>query len=279
MRRDHLSNETNETEGVLAVILDWAGTSIDYGCQAPTKVFVDVFASLGIKLSLEEARGPMGLAKKDHVRKLFELPGIASQWERQSGRKPNEQDVDQLYLQLEPALANIAKDFCDPIPGAVAFVEELKDRGIKIGSTTGYVRKMMNGIVPKAEKLGFKPDAIVTSDDVEAGRPHPWMIRKNAKQLGVKAMERIVKIGDTVADVQEGLNANVWTIALTKSGNEVGLTERETKAVSASMLSEKINRAKEKLSAAGAHYIAEGLWECLPIIEVIGKRIQAGEKP
>ena len=51
-----------------AVIFDWAGTIVDFGSFAPTQVLVDAFAAAGVAITLDEARGPMGLAKRDHSR-------------------------------------------------------------------------------------------------------------------------------------------------------------------------------------------------------------------
>ena len=59
------------------------------------------------------------------------------------------------------------------------------------------------------------------------------MCLKNAENLGVFPMEAIVKIGDTLPDVAEGINAGMWTIGLAKTGNEIGLTEEEIDALPA----------------------------------------------
>ncbi len=56
-----------------AVIFDWAGTTVDYGCFAPLEVFIKIFRKRGVKITDEEARKPMGLLKIDHVRALTEI--------------------------------------------------------------------------------------------------------------------------------------------------------------------------------------------------------------
>lgn len=59
-----------ELNNLKGIIVDWAGTMVDYGCMAPLNVFVEVFKEKGITISKEEARGPMGLKKLDHIREL-----------------------------------------------------------------------------------------------------------------------------------------------------------------------------------------------------------------
>lgn len=262
-----------QLKNIKAVIFDWAGTIVDYGCMAPTQVFIDVFAGKDIYLSKDEARGPMGLAKKDHVRELFRLDNVQKQWFAEYGKFPNEEDVTELYSQLEPALTKIVEKYSEPITGAVELIESLKDQGIKVGSTTGYVAEMMNAILPIASVHGLQPDAVVNSSDVSSGRPFPWMIYRNCEIMNIFPLNRMVKIGDTVADIHEGKNAGMWTIGLSKSGNEVGLSLQETESADPAWLTEKIAIAKEKLLNAGADFVIEGVWDCWPVLEEIDRQI------
>src|SRR5665647_547730 len=113
---------------IKAVIFDWAGTIIDYGCMAPTQVFIEVFLAKGLQLSIEEARSPMGLAKKDHVRELIRLDSIKKQWITKFGQIPSETDVEAIYAELEPSLVMIVKNFSTPIPGAIELINLLKSQ-------------------------------------------------------------------------------------------------------------------------------------------------------
>lgn len=265
-----------ELKNIKAVIFDWAGTIIDYGCIAPAQVFIEVFRKREVIVSMEEARMPMGLAKKDHVRELFKIDNIQKQWIAEYGRSSNESDVEEIYAELEPALAAIVGNYSKPIPGAIQLISILQDRGIKVGTTTGYVEEMMNNIIPFTSVAGLLPDAIVSSSEVSAGRPAPWMIYLNCEIMNVYPLSQMVKIGDTVADIQEGINAGMWTIGLTKSGNEIGLSAEEVEKADPVWLMEQIAHAGKKLLNAGADYVAEGVWECLPILEEIDRKIQAG---
>jgi len=264
---------------IKAVIFDWAGTTVDFGCMAPTLVFIDVFSQWGINLSIDEARGPMGLAKMDHVRKLMEIDRVRNEWQGLYNRYPGENDVVVLYNQLEPALVKIAGDFANVIPGVPQVMVELRKQEILIGSTTGYVRSMMEQVVPVAGRQGFKPDSIVCSDEVPEGRPAPWGCFLNAQRMNIWPMSEMVKIGDTVADIKEGLNAGMWTIGCTLSGNEVGLPEQEVDELDPDIRRRMIWSAEEKLLKAGAHFVIDGVWACLPVLDEISSRIVSGEKP
>jgi phosphonoacetaldehyde hydrolase len=261
-------------KNIKAVVFDWAGTIIDYGCIAPTQVFIEVFRKRDIYLSMEEARTPMGLAKKDHVRELFRLDTIQKQWIAEYGQIPGKTDVDAIYKDLEPALSMIVKNFSEPIPGAIELINQLREQDIKIGTTTGYVAEMMNAIVPITTAAGLVPDCIVNSSEVSAGRPFPWMIYQNCEKMNVFPLSQMVKIGDTVADIQEGKNAGMWTIGLTKSGNELGLSLAEVNAADPIWLAEQIALAGRKLLNAGADFVAEGVWDCWPILEEIDRQIE-----
>jgi phosphonoacetaldehyde hydrolase len=264
-----------QLKNIKAVIFDWAGTIIDYGCIAPTQVFIEVFRRKDILLSIDEARAPMGLAKKDHVRELFRLETVQKQWIAEFGRTPSETDIEEIYAELEPALATIVKNYSDPIPGSVELIDRLKKQGIKVGTTTGYVSEMMNNILPIALSKGLMPDSVVNSSEVLAGRPAPWMIYRNCEKMNVFPLNQMVKIGDTVADIQEGINAGMWTIGLTKSGNEVGLSHEDAENADPVWVMVKTALAGRKLLNAGADYVAEGVWDCWPILEEIDRQIGA----
>lgn len=261
---------------IKAVIFDWAGTIIDYGCMAPTQVFIEVFLAKGLQLSIEEARSPMGLAKKDHVRELIRLDSIKKQWITKFGQIPSETDVEAIYAELEPSLAMVVKNFSTPIPGAIELINLLKSQGVKVGTTTGYVAGMMKNILPLTLASGLIPDSVVNSSEVSAGRPFPWMIYRNCEKLNVFPLNQMVKIGDTVADIQEGKNAGMWTIGLTKSGNELGLSLAETEKADPVWLQGKITLAGRKLLDAGADFVAEGVWDCMPVLEEINLQIESG---
>jgi phosphonoacetaldehyde hydrolase len=264
---------------VKALVLDWAGTAVDYGCIGPVAVFLDVFQRRGVTPTIEEARTPMGLMKKDHIRAMCAMPALAGRWAAVHGQPPEEADVDAMYLETEPLMVGSIKNHCELIPGLLEAVAAFRDMGLTIGSTTGYTGSMMNVLRPEAARQGYQPDAVYCSTDVPAGRPYPWMCYRNAIDLGVYPMEAMVKVGDTVSDVQEGLNAGMWTIALTKSGNELGLPLEAIQSLPPSVLTARLTAIENRLREAGAHYVAEDISQVSELLPAINERLSQGERP
>jgi phosphonoacetaldehyde hydrolase len=264
---------------VRAVVLDWAGTAVDHGCLGPAAVFVEAFKSFDVRATFEQARQFMGLEKQEHVRRMLQLGEIAEQWRAQTGRQPAESDVEAVYARTTPMMVEALKKHCELIPGTLEFVDGLRRRDIKIGSCTGYTRPMMDVLAPLAAAAGYSPDAVVCSSDAPAGRPFPWMCYLNAIQLEVYPMAAMVKIGDTLSDIEEGLNAGMWTIGLSRSGNELGLSEQQAAGLPQAELEQRLAAIRERYENAGAHYVADGIWACLPLIDAIGGRLAQGERP
>jgi phosphonoacetaldehyde hydrolase len=270
---------TPYTGPVRAVILDWAGTAVDYGCIGPVAVFMEAFKRRGVQVTTAEARGPMGLMKKDHVRSMCQAESVAARWQKAHGREPDENDVEAMYADVEPLLVSIVARYADPIPGLSEALAAFRKAGIRIGSTTGYTAPMMAVLTPEARRRGYAPDSIVCPSDVPAGRPYPWMCYRNAINLQVYPMEAMVKIGDTVSDIHEGLNAGMWTIGVTKTGNELGLTQAEVASLQPGELKQRLEAIDERLHKAGAHYVAESVGQCPPLIAAINARLARGERP
>lgn len=261
------------------LLLDWAGTIVDHGSLAPTVVFVECFRSFGIEVQVAEARVPMGKHKREHIRQVVTAPRIAALWAEKYGHAPTDQDVDRLYEAFLPRQIAVIRDYADLIPGALETLNGFRARGLKIGTCTGYTRAMMSALLPVVEAEGFTPDSVVCPDEVPAGRPAPWMAFRNAEALGIYPMAAMVKVGDTPVDVEEGINAGMWTIALARTGNELGLTAPETAALSGGELQSRLEPIYARLRATGAHYVVDSLSDVPPILELIEARLGQGERP
>jgi len=212
---------------IQAVVLDWAGTTQDHGVYAPTVVFIDVFRRHAVDISMAEARAPMGLFKLDHIRAITQMPAVAERWSGSHGRPPTEDDVQAMFRDFQPLQVAAMARYATLIPGTAEIVAEMKARGYKIGSTTGFMRAAADVALEEAAKQGYVPDSTVCADEVPAGRPEPWMVLRNMEQLRVYPPAAVVKIGDTKIDIDEGLNAGVWTVGLSRTGNYVGLSYEE----------------------------------------------------
>ena len=262
-----------------AVIFDWAGTTVDYGSYAPVAVFVEVFRQRGVAITPQQARAPMGLEKQDHIRAIAREPAVAEQWRTVHDRTCAEEDIEAMFHDSVSLQAARVADYADLIPGTLETVAACRASGLKIGSSTGYSKQVMDALLPIAAQQGYVPDAIVCPSDVPAGRPAPWMLFQNAQRLGIYPMAAVVKVGDTVPDIEEGLNAGAWTIGLSRTGNELGLTEREIAQLEPQILSTRLTTIEWKLRHAGAHYVVESIADVPPVLEEIQVRLRHGEHP
>jgi len=264
---------------VKAIILDWAGTAVDYGSFAPTAVFLRLFESQNVQITPEDARSGMGLMKKDHLRTILKRPSVAEAWKSAHGASASEEDIENLFNNFVPMQLAVLKEYAQPIPGLLDVIGQLRDQGIKIGSTTGYIRSMMNILAPEARKNGYEPDCIVCPDEVPAGRPYPWMCYQNASQLGVYPMSAMIKVGDTLPDIEEGLNAGMWTVGLSLTGNLLGLNEEEVNGLSQEEKDKARRNSEGQLYQAGAHYVIDGIWDLPEALDHIADRLARGEHP
>lgn len=262
-----------------ALIFDWAGTMVDYGSQAPAQIFVKVFKDKGVEITLEEARGPMGMHKRDHIATLCQEPRIAKAWQMVHNAPPDQEDIEEMFQAFIPLQMEILSDYSTLIPGALETFAHARKRGLKIGSTTGYNREMLELILKHVKDQGFEPDAAFCSVDVPAARPAPWMCVMNAMTMGVYPFESVVKFDDTTPGITAGLNAGMWTVGFAKSGNGIGLNEAEIGELDPVELARRLEIAREKFIAAGAHYVVDGIWDVPLILDDIEARLKRGERP
>ena len=266
---------------VKMVIFDWAGTTVDYGCYAPAVVFVEVFKRFGVEITMDQARAPMGLQKNEHIKAISRLDDVDAAWRKRYGRACSDADVQAMFELFQPLQTKCIGDYADIIPGTVETVNELKRRGIKIGSSSGYFTEAMEINFKRAKEQGYEPDtnSWATAPGVPYGRPEPWMVLDNMRQARIFPPEAVVKVGDTKPDISEGINAGTWAIGLAKTGNEVGLNEKEIAALPKDVLARKVAKAADALAKMGAHYVVDEISQVVPLIDDIEKRLKWGDRP
>ncbi len=242
-----------------AVILDWAGTTVDYGCFAPVQAFVEVFKEYGIEPTMEETRKPMGMMKWEHIRTMLQMNRIRQEFVRIYGREPNDQDVDAMHDKFTEKLLRVLNQFAEPKDYVLETVETLKNAGIKIGSTTGYTDEMMEIVIREAKKAGYEPDCMYTPDSTgHLGRPYPYMIFRNMEALKISCVDGVLKVGDTISDIREAKNAGVTAVGIVEGSSEMGLTKAEWEALSEEEQAAKAREVKTRYLEAGAdHVIAD----------------------
>jgi phosphonoacetaldehyde hydrolase len=240
---------------------------------------MEAFRRSEVPVTHEQARGPMGMAKRDHLNAMIEMPEVKKLWAQVHGRAPTSDDVDRLFAKFLPLQKEILASNCQLIRGCLEAVEKCRSMGIAIGTSTGYTQELMDVLVPLARAQGFVPDAIVCASDVSPGRPAPWMCFENARRLGVYPMEGIVKVDDTTVGIEAGLNAGMWTVGISRSGNLVGLSEDELNKLKPEQQSVIVAAATEKLFQCGAHFVIDSIAELPSVLAQIGGFLRQGGRP
>jgi phosphonoacetaldehyde hydrolase len=261
------------------VVFDWAGTTVDHGSMAPLAAFLKAFAERGVRLTPAQARAPMGQEKGAHLRALLADPDVARAWRQAHGRDYDEADVLGLYHRFTALQLEEIDQHARLTPHVLETAAALRQQGIHLGATTGYFRAAAERLYAAARAQGFSPDACACADDVPSGRPAPWMVFRVMEMLNVYPPAAVVKVGDTVPDVGEGLAAGAWSVAVLRTGSEVGVTEAEWAALPEADRRSRLGAARQKLLDAGAHAVLETLAELPALVAEIGERLGRGEKP
>jgi phosphonoacetaldehyde hydrolase len=274
----------HDTPKVRACVLDFSGTLVDAHVIAPAVAFVYAFEKDGFKISMPEARKPMGLRKDFHIAKILEIPEVRRRWVQQKGKEPTQADVDRIFQYFIPLQLEVLKTHAGLIPGALETMENVrKQYGVKLGATTGFTRQMVDMILAEMKKEGARLDCAVAGDDIENNmgfRPAPFMVMRNLERLGVYDRRTVIKVDDTLGGVGEGLNAGVWTVGIYRYSNYTDIDSLEQwKNMKSEDFEKKVEISKNILLKSGAHYIADSITDLPEIIEDVNKRIAKGESP
>ncbi|EPL10604.1 phosphonoacetaldehyde hydrolase [Pseudomonas sp. CF161] len=269
----------NTPSHLQAAILDWAGTVVDFGSFAPTQIFVEAFAEFDVQVSIEEARGPMGMGKWDHIRTLCNLPSVAERYRKAFGRAPSDEDVTAIYQRFMPLQIEKIAEHSALIPGALDTIAQLREQGLKIGSCSGYPKQVMDKVVQLAAKNGYVADHVVATDEVPNGRPWPAQALANVIALGIEDVAACVKVDDTVPGILEGRRAGMWTVALTCSGNALGLSYEAYRALDGETLASERKRIHALFASSRPHYLIDTLADLPQVVADINQRLARGETP
>ena len=252
---------------------------VDFGSFAPTQIFVEAFAEFDVQVSIEEARGPMGMGKWDHIRTLCDQPQVAERYRKAFGRTPTDDDVTAIYQRFMPLQIEKIAEHSALIPGALDTIAALRGQGIKIGSCSGYPKQVMDKVVALAATNGYVADHVVATDEVPNGRPWPAQALANVIALGIDDVAACVKVDDTVPGILEGRRAGMWTVALTCSGNALGLTYEQFRALDSDTLASERQRIEAMFEASRPHYLIDTITDLPRVISDINQRLARGEMP
>ena len=266
---------------VKGIILDWSGTTADAYVLAPAVVFVDVFKKHGVEISMTEARGPMGLRKDLHIKMLTEDPEIRDRWKAIHGKIPDQGDVDRMFEDFVPMQLDCLRQYTTLLPGVAELTQAVQKQGIKIGSTTGFIRVMVDILEEDAKSQGYTPDASVAGDEVVNGaRPKPFMVYRNLDMLDVHPIQSVIKVDDTLSGIGEALEAGCWGVGVSLYSNYMDIDSlAHAESLSDEEMARRLDHTNEILQKAGAHYVIDSLTEIEPVIEDVNRRLARGERP
>ncbi|WOX04983.1 phosphonoacetaldehyde hydrolase [Microbulbifer pacificus] len=267
------------TRQLEAIIFDWAGTLVDFGSRAPLSAFMQVFADAGIDISESETRTPMGTEKQEHIRRLLQMPRIRDAWQAAHNTPATEADVARLYKNLGPVQQRAIDHHSAAVPGATAAFSMARARGLKIGTTTGYSRNMIEGMLEAAAQQQLLPDSVVAADEAPGARPGPAAALRTVIDLGISCVSACVKVDDTAPGIDEGRNAGMWTVAVVCSGNALGLSLAQWQQLDEQQKKTQRDRAYRALESCGAHYLIDDVSELEAVLVDINRRLALGETP
>ena len=266
---------------VKGLVLDWSGTTADEYVIAPAVVFVDVFKKFDVEISMTEAREPMGLRKDLHILELTKLPKIRERWNKAHGRYPDQGDVDRMFADFVPMQLDCLRKYTTLLPHVADVTQKFQKEGIKIGSSTGFVRSMVDILEEDAKKQGYTPDASVAGDEVVNGaRPKPFMVYRNLDLMNVHPIQSVVKVDDTVGGVGEALEAGCWGVGIARYSNYMDMdTLEEAQSLPKDEIQRRLVKTRDILQKAGAHYVINTFDELPGVVEEINLRLSKGERP
>lgn len=264
---------------IQAVILDWAGTTVDHGSCAPMGVFVELFRREGVPVTLGQARGPMGVHKREHIRRVATLPEVTALWTAVRGSPPTDVDIDRMYAAATPLQIEVLPTYTHMIDGVLDVVARLRGRGIKVGSTSGYNRAMLDVCAGLAAAQGYVPDCAIAADEVTEGRPAPFLNWKAAEALRAWPAHTNVAVGDTLVDVQAGRTAGFWSVGVARTGNLVGLSAADWAELPGDQQEARLAVARTALREAGAHVVIDTLAELDGAVDTLNAWLAEGRTP
>ena len=270
---------------IKACIFDLGGTIVDKYSLTPIIAFRNAFLKHKIILPKHSIINYMGMNKKEHIQKIIENDNVKDQWLERNNIEFGDEDIDNIYNDFKEIQKGYTIENMKIIPQTWKCINELQNRGIQIGVTTGFDKEQMNLVRLLLERNNIMLDNYVSSTCLESlGRPHPSMIIENMYKFDIDDPREVIKIDDTTVGIKEGLNAGCWTVGVSRwSVNmDVDTIEEANKMNSVIAnatgdnysdnyykLVKKRIMSKSKLEKSGAHYVIETLLGLPNIIDEI----------
>ena len=227
------------SQPIQLAMFDMAGTTVNDKVDGHPLMVISMmraFAKHGIELSPDAINKHRGKQKSEAIQTLLKEVVELSPTDAE---RVSDGVYREFLHELESNLSSISE-----IDGNTELFRYLKSKDIYVGVGSGFPNQVVQAII---SQLGWLDkgllDYVGSAEQIGVGRPNPKMILDAMERLNITDGRKVLKIGDTVADVQEGKNANAWTVAV--------LTGSQTEA---------------QLMAAGPDYILSSIRELTTLI-------------
>jgi phosphonoacetaldehyde hydrolase len=186
-----------------------------------------------------------------------------------------------MFADFVPMQLDCLRNYTTLLPHVAEVTQDLQKQGVRIGSSTGFVRSMVDILEADAKTQGYVPDASVAGDEVVNGaRPKPFMVYRNLDLMDVHPVQSVVKVDDTVSGIGEALEAGCWGVGIARYSNYIDVDSLEQgEQLSGDDLQRRLNLTREKLRQGGAHYVIDTFDQLPEVIEDVNIRLGRGERP
>ena len=223
----------------------------------------------------------MGLRKDLHILELTKVPEIRERLKTVYGKYPDQSDVDDMFKYFVPMQLACLRKYTTLLPHVAEVTQKFQKEGIKIGSSTGFVRSMVDILEEDAKKQGYTPDASVAGDEVINGaRPKPFMVYRNLDLMNVNPIQSVVKVDDTVSGVGEALEAGCWGVGIARYSNYMDMdTLEEAGSLSEEEIQRRLIKTRDILQKSGAHYVIDTFDQLVDVVDDVNLQLSRGERP
>jgi 2-aminoethylphosphonate--pyruvate transaminase/phosphonoacetaldehyde hydrolase len=253
---------------IRGIVLDLAGTAVDYGSLTPVEAFKKTFADFAIPVSTQLIRKYTGMEKIAQTKAILADPQESKLWHQVYPQLTENEMFKKIYDSLEVNIIQILKKNSELLPGMQVLIKYTNENQIMLATTTGYSDRMIQSVAGNFKQQGFDPLYNITGDQTNhVTRPQPDMLQLAMKKMKIEDPTQVIKVGDTVNDIREAQNAGTISVATVEGGNLIGLSKDDFYHLSLDQQAQKIAEAKQILAAAKPDYIIDNLFALKPIIE------------
>lgn len=250
-----------------AVIFDWAGTTIDYGNQAPVVALQRTFASFGIEGSNAATQQDLKLDKMSLIHQLLKHDGVRKAALDRFGKISADDIALSLFSAFKRNLLAILPTHAQLKPGVRDLIAYLEANSIPYGTTSGWDADMITDLLPLVAPQGFRPRVNVTVKDTGVDRPDPAMNRLAMAQLGVQHPARTIVFGDTLDDIRAGQAAGANAVGVIEGSGLLGLSKAQWLALPDRDQQALRLQARREYAAAGADLIVNNARDLMRLMQ------------